>query len=167
MPFVSANSNAMLAPHQILDFSLSPEDIIAKTTEAIRIANERLDQIGQLPDGECDVERVIEGFARIDSDFRIATSACTFLSSASTDKAVRDASNEAEKLINEYAIEKSMREDLFRVAKAVRANVGDKLEGETKRYLDKLLLGFKRNGLELEPEKRAVLKEKMKRLSDF
>jgi Zn-dependent oligopeptidase len=157
----------MLAPHQILDFHLSPEDIIASTKEAIRVATERLDQIGQLDDKECNVEGVIEGFAKIDSDFRIATSAATFLSSASTDKAVRDASNEAEKLINEYAIEKSMREDLFRVAKATKANVGDELAGETKRYLDKLLLGFKRNGLELEPEKRAVLKEKMKRLSDL
>lgn len=139
-----------------------------KTTyEAIDIAKERLGKIGKLDPLECNVKTVIEALAEIESSFRISTSVATFLSSASVDKAVRDASVEAEKLINQYQVEKSTREDLYRALLAVQANVGNELEGETKRFLEKSLLEFKRNGLELESEKRAILTDKMKKLSDL
>jgi Zn-dependent oligopeptidase len=170
---VSGNDPAILpstdstSTPQILNFSYSPEEIVKITYEAIRVAYEGLDQIGKLDEHECNVETVIEALAKIESDFRISTSAALFLSSVSTEKAVRDASNEVEKLTRQFTIDKSMREDLYRALKAVQGNFGKEIEGEKKRYLEKLLFEYKRNGFELESEKRIDLKEKMKRLSEL
>lgn len=163
---MSANCTAI----KQLDFSIKAEDVVPRIEAAIANANQVLDKIGSLLDEECTVENVIEAMSRQESEFRIATAAIGFLKHSSADKELRDASTKAEQLTDDYGIEKATREDLFRATKALIKNLGDQindLEPETKRFIDKLMLGFKHAGLDLPADKRIELKELMKKLADL
>ncbi len=155
-----------------LNFQLTPEDIIAKTRDAINQSKADLDLIGSLASEACTVESVIKAMAKQESTFREATAATGFLQHSSPDKAIRDASTQAEMLMDEYSIETGVREDLFIATKSLLANLGGEqgltqLDGETRRFIEKLQLGFRLNGLELAPEQRSILKEKRKRLAEL
>jgi len=119
-----------------LDFSVSPDQILERTKAAINKATGELDIIGALRPEECTVETVIQAMAKSEAEFSISTTGLTFLSYSSTSKEIRDASREAEQLIDAFAIEKGMREDLYKAFKAV--NLPSDVDGETARFLRKL-----------------------------
>ena len=59
-----------------------------------------------------------------------------FYQAVSSDQELRDASTEADKMLDNFSIESSMREDVFRLVDAVFKR-GDKLDGEAQRLLEK------------------------------
>lgn len=90
-----------------------------------------------------------------------------FYQAVSTDKALRDASTEAEKLLDDFSVESNMREDVFKlVDAAVKKN--EKLDAESQRLAEKLRKSYIRNGLGVSagPE-RDRFKEIKKRLSEI
>ncbi|KAI4141777.1 MAG: hypothetical protein LQ341_003433, partial [Variospora aurantia] len=90
-----------------------------------------------------------------------------FYQAVSTDQALRNASTEAEKLIEDFSIESSMREDIFKLVDAA-LNKAEKLDPESKRLLEKEHKNFIRNGLGLPAgEKRDRFKAIKKKLSDI
>ena len=90
-----------------------------------------------------------------------------FYQSVSTDQALRDASTEAEKLMDDYSIESGMREDVYKLVDAVFKK-GDKLDAESQRLLEKTHKDYIRNGLGLPAgPKRDRYKEIKKRLSQL
>lgn len=90
-----------------------------------------------------------------------------FYQSVSTDQKLRDASSEAEKLMDDFGIETAMREDLFKlVDAAVKKN--EKLDPESQRLLEREHKDYIRNGLGLPAgPKRDRFKEIKKRLSQL
>lgn len=90
-----------------------------------------------------------------------------FYQSVSTDQTLRDASTEAEKLMDEYSIETSMREDVFQLVDAVLKK-GESLDPESQRLLEKDHKSYIRNGLNLpKGPKRDRFKEIKLRLSQL
>jgi metallopeptidase MepB len=90
-----------------------------------------------------------------------------FYQSVSTEQALRDASTEAEKLMDDYSIEAAMREDVFKLVDAALKK-GDKLDPESQRLLEKEHKAFVRNGLNIPAgPKRDRFKEIKKRLSQL
>lgn len=90
-----------------------------------------------------------------------------FYQAVSTDKALRDASTEADKLFEDYGIESAMREDVFNLVDAA-SKAGDKLDPESQRLLEKTRKAYIRNGLSLPAgPKRDRFKEIKKRLSEL
>lgn len=90
-----------------------------------------------------------------------------FYQSVSTDAKLRDASTEAERLMDDFAIEAAMREDLFKLVDSV-VKKGEELDPESKRLLEKEHKDFVRNGLGLPAgPKRDRFKEIKKRLSQI
>ena len=83
----------------------------------------------------------------------------------SPDSDVRDAAVEASKLLDQFAIEQSTREDLYLLAKSVAKEEHE--DPEITRFREKLLREFRLNGLELNPEQREVLKGKRQRLAEL
>jgi len=164
------SSAASTNPIPQLNFNIKAADVLPRVMAAITRATQQLDQIGSLPEEACTVESVVEALARQEVEMRFATSAISFLQHASSEKELRDASTEADRLTDEFSIDKATREDLFRAFKALINNLGGDLDGlhyETKRFIEKSMLGFKHAGLDLPVEKRELLKEKMKRLADL
>lgn len=92
-----------------------------------------------------------------------------FYQYVSSDAELRDASTEAEKILDEFGIETSMREDVFKIVDAVfqkKDTLG--LDPESLRLLEKERKSYIRNGLSLpEGPKRDRFKEIKKRLSQI
>jgi len=90
-----------------------------------------------------------------------------FYQSVSTDQSLRDASTEAEKMMDEYSIEANMREDVFKLVDAI-SNKGEHLDAESQRLLEKEHKSYIRNGLNLPAgPKRDRFKEIKMRLSQL
>jgi metallopeptidase MepB len=90
-----------------------------------------------------------------------------FHQAVSTDKGLRDASTEAEKLMDEFSIEASMREDVYQLVEAAFQK-GTKLDPESQRLLEKARKSYIRNGLGIPAgPKRDRFKEIKKRLSQI
>lgn len=149
-----------------LNYSLTPEEIISGATRAIDETNAFFGKLLAIPDEQRTAESVLIPWAESEGRFRTAVNSFIFPQYVSGSEAVRNASVEANKCLNQFGIECSMREDLYRLAVSVRDH-NEPLEGEVARFLKKLLIEFRRNGLELSEEERAVLKEKRQRLAEL
>jgi metallopeptidase MepB len=92
-----------------------------------------------------------------------------FYQYVSGDAALRDSSTEAEKLMDDFAIECSMREDVFKLVEGVHNRKDSQtLDPESLRLLEKEYKAYIRNGLALPAgEKRDRFKEIKKRLSQL
>ena len=90
-----------------------------------------------------------------------------FYQAVSTDQELRDASTEAERLLDDFGIEASMNEDIFKLVDAV-AEKGEKLDPESQHFLEKDRKSYIRNGLGIPAgPKRDRFKEIKKRLSQI
>ncbi|KAJ9150717.1 Metallopeptidase [Pleurostoma richardsiae] len=94
-----------------------------------------------------------------------------FYQYVSADSALRDASTEADKIMDEFAIECNMREDVFHVVDAVyqsRETASAGIDAESLRLLEKERKSYIRNGLGIPAgPKRDRFKEIKKRLSQI
>ena len=84
------------------------------------------------------------------------------------DKDLRDASSEAQKKLNNFSVEMSMRKDIF--DNIVAFSLTDEAKGlgsELARYVEKSVIGGKRSGLHLSEDKRLEIKNIKKRISEL
>ncbi|KIW06006.1 uncharacterized protein PV09_03187 [Verruconis gallopava] len=105
--------------------------------------------------------------ARDDNIGALETHIIGFYQAVSTSQELRDASSDAEKMMDEFGIESIMREDVFALVDAVLKK-GEKLDPESQRWLEKDHKSFIRNGLGIPSgPKRDRFKEIKKRLSEL
>lgn len=105
--------------------------------------------------------------AQDDNEMALEYHILSFYSAVSTSQALRDASTDSEKEFEDFAIEASMREDVFRVVDSVFKS-GEKLDSESQRLLEKEHKGFINNGLNIPAgPKRDRFKAIKKRLSEI
>ena len=148
-----------------LRFDLSGAQITQQTNELLAISRATLDSIASLQADQCNLASVIKPLALFEAEFTSEVAKLNFPQYVSVDKEVRDASVEATKLIDEFSIEKGMREDLFKVVQAASSKLPADVDSETKRLVEKMLMEFELNGLALDKEKREKLKELRNKLS--
>jgi metallopeptidase MepB len=88
-----------------------------------------------------------------------------FYQAVSTNQELRDASSKAEEIMDEFNIEASMREDIFKLVDAAYQK-GEDLDPESRRLLEKERKSYIRNGLDISAgPKRDRFKDIKKRLS--
>ena len=83
-----------------------------------------------------------------------------------TNEKLRESTRQVERLTNDYAVESGMREDVFRLVQAV-VDLGEELEGERLRCLQKVHRGYLVQGLALEGEERANFKQVTNRIKEL
>lgn len=111
--------------------------------------------------------KVMLPMARDEDKMGLESHIIGFYSAVSTNKELRDASTEAEKLLDDFSIESVMREDVFQIVDATLKKE-EKLDPESQRFLEKDHKSYIRNGLGLPPgPKRDRFKEIKKRLSEI
>ncbi|KAL8345456.1 hypothetical protein RB601_005481 [Gaeumannomyces tritici] len=119
---------------------------------------------------------VMEPQAEDENHSALSSRILGFYQYVSADSALRDASTEAEKIIDQFGIECSMREDVFKLVSATYEAYGGKdglntaagISGEQKRLLDKDQKGYIKNGLGLPTgPKRDRFKAIKERLSEL
>lgn len=146
-------------------WSLTPDQIVQSARDFVERGQANNDALAK---GEPSIQGTLERDAQFDNKNQGIQNQLTFYQHVSTDQAIRDASNEAEKILNDYGIEASQREDVYKVFQALQDSVDvESLLPETKRYLEKTVKAYKRNGLGLPLDERAKVKETQKRLSDL
>ncbi|KAF8465345.1 peptidase family M3 [Kalaharituber pfeilii] len=149
-------------------FTHTPQSLLSETRDLIAKSRALEDEIAAKYTPEnATFENVLKVFADDESDMALKTHIIGFYQYVSPNQELRDASSTAEKELEDFAIESSMREDIFKLVKAIHENPAFKdLDPESARLLQKSYKGYIRSGLDLPPEpQRARFKEIKKRLS--
>ena len=149
-------------------FTGTPESVIKETKTLLDKSKKITDDIvATISDKDADFNKVLLPMTFDENQQALETHILGFYQSVSTNQKLRDASTEAEKLMDDAYIEASMREDVFKLVDAVLKK-GDKLEPESQRLLEKEHKGYVRNGLNIPAgPKRDRFKEIKKRLSEL
>ncbi|WEW59586.1 metalloendopeptidase [Emydomyces testavorans] len=168
-------TTATMAPSQLRKppqapplFTGTPSSILADTKRLIEQSRKVQDDVAANVGLDSAIfEKVVLPLAHDENSMALESHILGFYQSVSTDASLRDASTEAEKLMDDFAIESAMREDLFKLVDAVLKK-GEKLDPESKRLLEKEHKEYIRNGLGLPAgPKRDRFKEIKKRLSQI
>ena len=123
--------------------------------------------VEKVKESEANFKEVILPQAYDENAMALESHIIGFYQAVSTDQALRDASTEAEQLFDDFSIESSMREDVYKLVEAA-FQAKEKLDPESQRLLEKERKGFIRNGLNIPAgPKRDRFKEIKKRLSQI
>lgn len=123
---------------------------------ALARADAAVKAIVDVPDGKRTFENTVGAIDDLLSRLNADTTMLQFMQYVSTDASEREASRQAAEDVSNYLIDFGKREDLYRAVKAY-AVTNPKLEGERARLLAFILRDYRRDGMELTPEKRAEL----------
>lgn len=149
-------------------FTATPESLVADAKKLNNICRNIMDKIvHDVKPENATFENTVLPMALDENEYALSSRVIGFYKSVSTDQDLRDASAEAKKLMDEFSIEASMREDIYHLVEAAVQN-GTKLDPESQRLLEKEWKSFVRNGLGIPagPE-RDRFKEIKKRLSQI
>lgn len=149
-------------------FTATPNSIIEDTKRLINKSRQAQDSVvsGVKPE-QAAFNNVVLPLAQDENTMALEAHILGFYQAVSTDSTLRDASTEAEKLMDDFFIESSMREDVFQLVASVLKK-GEQLDPESQKLLEKEHKDFIRNGLGLPAgPKRDRFKEIKKRLSQI
>jgi Zn-dependent oligopeptidase len=145
-------------------WSHTPSSIISLTSAAIEATRTLHTKVASLDPSSHSFASVILPLAAAEARLESITEPLSFYQNVSVDKALRDASNEAEGMVRDFGIEASMRVDVYAAVKGAAEAVeraekeeGVKLGAEEKRLVEKMILDGKRAGLALPEVERNVL----------
>jgi metallopeptidase MepB len=149
-------------------FTATPQSVVEDTKNLLATSKKITDDIvAQIAEKDAGFQNVLLPMTQNEDQSALSTHILGFYQSVSTDQKLRDASTEAEKLMDDAYIEASMREDVFKLVDAALKR-GDKLDDESQRLLEKEHKGFVRNGLNIPAgPKRDRFKDIKKRLSEL
>ena len=153
-------------------FTGTPSSIIEDTKRLIDKSRGLQDKIvAEIQPDDATFEDVLLPMAQDENQMALEAHIIGFYQSVSTNQDLRNSSTEAEKLLDDFSIESSMREDVYKLVDAAlrKAEKGTtKLDPESRRLLEKEHKNFIRNGLGLPAgPKRDRFKEIKKRLSQL
>ncbi|KAJ1904052.1 metalloendopeptidase [Coemansia sp. IMI 209127] len=141
----------------VLNFNLNPDEISSAVDTLIREGKGIQDAVAAQANPTFD--NVIVPLASRENEQSAQYLVVTFLQNISTDRKVRDASTAAEERLNDFEVESNMREDVYKVVRAVFDNESEmaKVSPEDRRLVEKMELQYRRNGLALGKEDRENL----------
>jgi metallopeptidase MepB len=152
-------------------FTHTPESLMKDTDRLIAQSKGLMDMIvAENTRDNAKFKNVLLPMARDDDRMSLESHIIGFYQAVSTDAKLRDASTETEKKMDDFAIEASMREDLFGLVDSVYNKQKDDqgLDSESRRLLEKDHKGYIRMGLGIPAgEKRDRFKAIKKRLSEL
>lgn len=166
----SEMATLLTPPQGPISWNHTPDSILVQTADLIKEAEQLDDKIGSISINDATVESVIEPYADLENKQAGLINQLSFYQHVSADKALREASNEADAKFRKYGIDSGLREDVYKVINKVYLDNKDNshLDPETKRFIEKLNKQYERNGLSLSKEKREkikILKQQLSTLS--
>ena len=130
-------------------FNCTPESIVNDTKRLIEASCKVQDQVVQTVSLDSTTfADVLLPLAQAENALQIESSILCFYKEVSSDPKLRDASREAQKLLNSFHSEAGMREDLFQLVDAVAKRAVD-LDTESRLLLQRSYKDFIRDGLGL------------------
>ncbi|KAL7627760.1 metalloendopeptidase [Parahypoxylon ruwenzoriense] len=153
-------------------FTGTKESIVGDAKALCDNTRSLLDKIvAEVPADKASFVSVLEPMAEDENHTQLSSRIIGFYQYVSGDSDLRNASTEAEKIMDEFSIECNMREDVFKLVDAafqVQRTKEPNLDAESLRLLEKERKGYIRNGLGLpQGPQRDRFKEIKKRLSQI
>ncbi|WPG99434.1 Hypothetical protein R9X50_00224800 [Acrodontium crateriforme] len=145
-----ANPKLKTPPQAPPLFTHTPESLISNTEKLLGRSKSLMDSVVRdVTPQTANFKNVLLPFAQDDNEMALESHIIGFYQAVSTDAKLRDASTEAEKKMDDFAIEASMREDVFSLVDAVYKSQKDdqSLDAESRRLLEKDHKGYIRMGL--------------------
>ncbi|KAI0789664.1 metallopeptidase MepB [Abortiporus biennis] len=159
---------SLTPPQATPKWTHTAKEILDLTKDQIEKHKAVEDKIAKLSPSECSFKSVFLALAEAETQFELIKEHLSFYQNVSPSQEIRDASNESEVLFSDYAVESSMRLDVFKAKQAAEQNIkysGIKLNPEEQRLVEKMILDGKRAGLSLEEKDREELTKLQKELS--
>ncbi|EWC44115.1 hypothetical protein DRE_07172 [Drechslerella stenobrocha 248] len=158
--------SAFKAPQAPPTFTHTPESLLSETKDLIDRSRAALDRLAKdITPETATFDNVIAPLVADENDMGMKTHILGFYQYVSSQKDIREASSQADKLLSEYSIEAGMREDIFKLVNAVFKTLSPDTPHESKRLVEKLNNDFVRMGLQLAGAERERFKEIKKELS--
>jgi metallopeptidase MepB len=152
-------------------FTHTPESLLSATKRILDHNKALQDKIvAEVTPETATFQNVELPSAQDENRMSLETHIIGFYQAVSTDAKLRDASTEAEKLMDDFSIESAMREDIFGLVKAVYEKQKDdsSLDAESRRLLEKDYKSYIKMGLGIPAgPQRDRFKEIKKRLSEL
>ncbi|XP_041475989.1 thimet oligopeptidase-like isoform X1 [Lytechinus variegatus] len=151
-----------------LRWDLSPSDLKARAEKLKETTRAVYDAVGGVSKENVTYNNIIQALANNDCEYGVMRNMLDFPQHVSPNKELREASTDADKVLSEFDVEMSMRQDVFDnlVAFQEKTDVSS-LEPEAKRYLEKKIKLGRRNGLHLPKDVQDKVKALKKRASDI
>jgi len=155
-------------PYETVPFSkIKPEHFEPAIKEEIKRTRETVDKIIQNPEAPT-FENTVEALDYADLRLRRIQSILSNLNSANTNPALQEAAEKSMPLVSDFYSELMQNKDLFDRVKAVYDRKDElSLTPEQEMLLEKTYRAFVRNGVNLEEEKRAALRDINRRLTEL
>ncbi|KAI0387946.1 Metalloprotease [Hypomontagnella monticulosa] len=153
-------------------FTGTKESIVNDAKSICDTTRSLLDSVvAKVPTDKATFASVVAPMAEDENDSQLSTRILGFYQYVSADADLRNASTEAEKIMDEFSIECNMREDVYQLVDAAflaQKSKEPNLDAESLRLLEKERKGYIRNGLGLpKGPQRDRFKEIKKRLSQI
>jgi len=147
---------------------VKPEELASDAKKLIEDCKAVYDAVAGVDPSKVTFENTILPLLEVDRDSYGRGIALQLPAMVALDKDLRDASSEAEKLLDEFSVEMAMRKDVFDSILAFsKTDEAKSLSPEHQRYLEKAVTDGKRNGLHLSEEAREEIKNVKKRISEL
>ncbi|KAI5966297.1 PRD1 [Candida pseudojiufengensis] len=164
----SIDFTALVKEQNYPDWIHTPQNVKDIAKELAQDQVQLFDNIAKQIDNPT-IDNVMKPFAKFSNENSFLENQITFYQHVSDNKELRDASTEAEELLDKTSIEQWSRLDVFQVFEKLNESVKNDalVDPETKRYLTKILISFKRNGLALPSDQREIVKKLQVELSNL
>lgn len=108
-----SSSVALTPPQPPLAWKDQPAAVLDKTHELIKKSRSLQDTIAALEPAQCNFDTVFKALSLHEAEVDNKSEPLSFYQNVSPDEKLRDASNDAEKLLRDFGIESSMRVDVY------------------------------------------------------
>lgn len=149
-----------------LRFDLNAKSIEGLVDEIKNRITSVVDAIVRVPDGQHNVENTLLPLAEASQVCSSIKTCANFMAHVSADPEIRNASSAADEKLSAFDVELNMREDLYKAVVDLRKNEPN-LQGEHKRYVDRSIRDFERNGLHLPKDVRDQIKDIQTKMSSL
>ncbi len=153
--------------HSQLTFDYDPATIEAICTQEQDRVKARLQEVAGISVNAVSFENSVQALERSLAYFSSALEPVSFLKYVSPDEKVRAAADQCEEAVRKLYVDIFAREDLYQVVKAYSLAVAPNSDPIDRKLVEEYMIEFKRNGLELSPEKRKLYIEKKKKLVEL
>jgi thimet oligopeptidase len=153
----------------MLDYTTpTPDQIAEAQARAIEQCDRIVAEAVAVPDQQRTFQNTLLPLDEVADRINTTYGRYAFMRQVTTDANVRAAAQACEEALEKYGIALDFREDVFA---AVKAYAGQEeaasLQGERRRFLEKTLRDFRRNGFDLPPEQREQVKRLKERLVEL
>lgn len=149
-------------------FTTSAETVLKEAQLAIHTFQKALDNIAQAVSTEhATFENVLRPLAHAENAYLSQSYILGFYQYVTTDEALREASSKAERIFNDYNLDRHMREDIFALVAAVKSTPGKThaLDPESEHFLTRLHHDFIKNGTKLSGSEKEQFREIQARIT--